>query len=287
MEYIFQIENLSCAYQADQPVLRIPKLTLPRGRLIFVVGRSGVGKSTFIETLGLMNRTIVSEPQTSIRFAATPSENVELKNHWQLGNAALSAFRRQYFSFVFQNTNLMPNFSSGENMMVSLLLQGRDIDTARNHVMDMMKRLDLPERIFDAPIAKVSGGQRQRLAFVRAITADFHVLFGDEPTGNLDAATAINLMEALKALLRERERTGIVVSHDLNLAFRFADVIVPLRKIIGPNGQEMGETDNSILLLRGADQSTWHTLDGVSVADPAQQLELLLRQPSTAPFLAS
>jgi ABC-type lipoprotein export system ATPase subunit len=275
MEHIFHIENLTCAYQGSQPVLRIPQLSLPRGRLIFVVGRSGVGKSTFIETLGLMNRTILPSANTSIRFSAGSTINLEIKNHWNQDNAALSAFRRQNFSFIFQNTNLMPNFSSGENMMVSLLLQGRDLATARGQVLEMMERLDLPERIFDAPVAKVSGGQRQRLAFVRAITADFQVLFGDEPTGNLDSATAANLMRSLRALLRERDRTGIVVSHDLNLAFRFADVIVPLRKVVGPGGIEMGETDN-LLLLHKSETSDWRRADGTIVSDPTKELELLL-----------
>jgi ABC-type lipoprotein export system ATPase subunit len=232
---VFNINNLCCAYSSKLPVLQIDSLQIPSGQLIFVIGKSGIGKSTFIETLGLMNNTIVSEPGTSIVFTPGEKEEFELKDSWSLPNSRLASFRKHHFSFIFQSTNLMPNFTAGENMMVSLLIKGEKEEFAKKEVLRVMDRLSLGKDIFNKKITQISGGQRQRLAFVRAITADFSVLFGDEPTGNLDEHTSEELMGLLKELAIEKGKTGIIVSHDLYLAERFADMIIPITAITEEN----------------------------------------------------
>lgn len=262
---LFQINNLNCEYLKGVPVLKIKHLELPKGKLIFVVGRSGIGKSTFIETLGLMNRTIVKHEQTTIQFRADQSNYTELRDSWSWDNEKLSAFRRTHFSFVFQNTNLMPNFTSGENMMISLLIKGKNKTEARKEVLEVMAKLSLSADIFDKKITEVSGGQRQRLAFVRAITADFTVLFGDEPTGNLDERTAIELMTILKSLIRDRNRAGIIVSHDLNLASQFADMIIPITAVSRSDGTMMGEVLQQNIIHKTAD--SWEKLNGDKVGE--------------------
>jgi len=127
MNNIFEIKNLQCEYIPGTPALQIDRLEIPRSKLIFVIGKSGMGKSTFIETLGLMNKTIANLPDTSVIFSPTEEKRLEMKDSWGLTNDKLSEFRSSYFSFIFQNTNLMPNFSSGENMMVSLLIEGKTL----------------------------------------------------------------------------------------------------------------------------------------------------------------
>ena len=237
MKNKFNIKNLNCSYNKGKVVLKIEDLKIPAGKLVFVLGVSGVGKSTFIETLGLMNRTILSEEQTSIQFNVSQEENsFELKDYWTKNNVVLSDFRSKYFSFIFQNTNLMPNFTAGENMCISQLLKGMSIKEARARVLDAMKIVNLPPEVFDKRIMDLSGGQRQRLAFVRAITADFEVLFGDEPTGNLDKDTAFRLMGMLKGGLENR--SAIIVSHDIELALEFADQIVVLTLSGNPDVEE-------------------------------------------------
>lgn len=227
MDNKFTIQNLNCSYKNKQVVLKIKDLVIPSGKLVFVLGVSGVGKSTFIETLGLMNRTILESEKTSVQFHVTKEQKTfELRDYWQKDNSVLSDFRSRYFSFIFQNTNLMPNFTAGENMCISQLMQGMTLAEAKDKVLETMATVRLPAEVFDKRIMDLSGGQRQRLAFVRAITADFEVLFGDEPTGNLDKDTAFRLMSMLKNGLDNR--TAIIVSHDIELALAFADEIIVL-----------------------------------------------------------
>lgn len=237
---VFSIRKLQCEYTHGQKVLYVDSLELPAGKLAFVIGRSGVGKSTFIETLGLMNRTIANLPETSIMFSPHGGIMVELSQSWSLADVELSALRRQHFSFIFQNTNLMPNFTAGENMMMSLLIEGRTEQLARKTVYEMMESVSLPKSVFGKKVTEVSGGQRQRLAFVRAISADFSVLFGDEPTGNLDRKTSEELMAMLKDSLRGRKKSAVIVSHDLLLAEAFADLIIPIVAKDSADGNSFG-----------------------------------------------
>ena len=199
--YIFEIENLICEYEKGKPVLKIDDLKLPKGKLVFIMGVSGIGKSTFIETLGLMNNTIGDTGSISF-YSHKQERSIEntfsLKSMWNKDNSTLASFRNTYFSFIFQTTNLMPNMSAGENMILTQLIEGKTEEEAAEEVKNVMKEVDLQEELFNRPITKLSGGQKQRLAFVRAITSPFEVLFGDEPTGNLDKYTSFRLMKFLK-----------------------------------------------------------------------------------------
>lgn len=266
MKNLFDIQNLHCGYTEGVTALEMKKLTIPAGKLVFVIGKSGIGKSTFIESLGLMNNTILNRPDTHIGFHYEEKQELELRSAWGLHNDELSDLRRRYFSFVFQNTNLMPNFTAGENMMASLLIQGKSTEFAKPIVLEVMKRLSLAEEIFDRKTTELSGGQRQRLAFVRAVISDFVVLFGDEPTGNLDEKTAADLMTVLKNLIREDGKTAIIVSHDLKLAQRFADVIIPLTPAFDANGVMHGEVLEANIARM--EDGQWRHANGEAIQDP-------------------
>jgi lipoprotein-releasing system ATP-binding protein len=275
MNNIFSIKNLHCEYKKNQPVLLINHLEIPKGKLVFIIGRSGIGKSTLIETLGLMNNTIsLSTKDCTIQFKPTEQEQYELRDSWSKNNEELSTLRRKHFSFIFQSTNLMPNFSSGENMAISLLIKGKSFKEAQAEVAKMMA-LSLSNEIFDKKITEISGGQRQRLAFVRAITADFSVLFGDEPTGNLDSNTAEELMSILKEDVREKSRTAIIVSHDLLLADAFADVIIPITSIKRDDGLMGGNIDENNILTRN-DANKWIKKDGSESTETLHYLNSFL-----------
>ncbi|MEL7118071.1 MAG: ABC transporter ATP-binding protein [Bacteroidota bacterium] len=275
---LFSISNLTCEYFSGQPVLEIPKLEIPNGRLIFVIGRSGIGKSTFIETLGLMNNTIANRSTTQLQF--TPNEKaIELKESWQWSNDQLSGFRKQHFSFIFQNTNLMPNFTCGENMIISLLIKGKSFEAAKSEVVEMMERLALDKQLFDKRITEISGGQRQRLAFVRAVTADFDVLFGDEPTGNLDRMTAYELMSILKEIVKDKGKTCILVSHDLDLAEKFADIVIPIAiDETSSTERTIGRINESNIIQKIDNQ--WTLKNENLVASPTEYLNAFLQQPN-------
>jgi ABC-type lipoprotein export system ATPase subunit len=242
---LFQIENLDCAYRDGPVVLSVPLLNIRQGALVFIVGGSGGGKSTLLETLGLMNRTIKSAVKLS--FNAPDGNTFSIHDCWSWEDEKRAQFRQQYFSFIFQQTNLMPNFTAGENMMAPALLTGQT--HVKDKILQYMEVLQLPADAFDAKITDLSGGQRQRLAFIRALMASHEVLFGDEPTGNLDRHTAQACLKLLKKELSRSGKTGIIVSHDLSLAVEFADQIVPIL-LLQTNDRLSGYVDNQQILLR-------------------------------------
>lgn len=275
-QMVFKINDLMCGYADDLPVLYLKELSIPSGQLVFVIGRSGIGKSTFIETLGLMNQTIINPNDCSISFFPIVAKDaIELKNSWALDNSRLSQFRKKHFSFIFQNTNLMPNFSAGENMMVSLLIEGKKSSEAKEEVLSVMERLSLDSSIFDKKITALSGGQRQRLAFVRAITANFAVLFGDEPTGNLDKNTSAELMTIMKEHIHEKNKTGIIVSHDLHLALKFADMIIPITEDENHEQSTLGGVKLPNIIIRK--KNNWYTkISNDIISKPMEYLNQFL-----------
>lgn len=267
---LFDIQNLSCAYSNNKPVLYIPKLELPKGKLIFLIGKSGIGKSTLVETLGAMNNTTLANSNTKITFTPEPGTVIPLENIWQTNLTRIQELRKKYFSFIFQNTNLMPNFSCGENMMVGLLIEGKSRKEAKARVLKVMDHLSLDHAIFDKDVKNISVGQRQRLAFIRAITSDFTVLFGDEPTGNLDFSTSLELMKVLKQQVEERRKTCIIVSHNLQLATLFGDIIIPMMKM--PN-EDCATIEEVKILKKTGD--VWQNINSDVISNPHEYLKTI------------
>ena len=118
-EPLFKITNLRCSYDKNyreglsKVVLEIRDLLLPRGKKIFMVGESGIGKSTILEVLGLMNNTLVQSPDSSFVFYDRDGKETDLLELWRKNDdTELSAFRREHFNFIFQSTNLMRNFTA-------------------------------------------------------------------------------------------------------------------------------------------------------------------------------
>lgn len=238
---LFSISNLLCAYDRfpENKVLSIDHLEIPKGKLVFLLGASGCGKSTLLETLGLMNNTVASGK--IILDVEDTDRNINLPDLWSDANATLlTEVRKKYYSFIFQNTNLMENFTAYENVCLSGMIkknisQSEVIDSARI----LMEKIKLPESEVNLQTLAVnlSGGQRQRLAFARALNNDATILFGDEPTGNLDEANANELFEIIRSNLN-KNLSAIVVSHDINLAVKYADQIIVITK---DQGKDYGE----------------------------------------------
>lgn len=228
---LFHINNLSCAYRQQNgmfgaPVLKIEQLQIPKGKIVVLLGKSGAGKSTILETLGLMNDTMTTPSQ--LLFTPSGDQKYHFETVWK--DSQLDNIRKQYFSFIFQNTNLMPNFTVYENICLTQMIQGASQAEAMKKARDMMHRVGLQEVDEHKKPHELSGGQRQRVAFVRAITPNFTVLFGDEPTGNLDEINSRELMTILTDNIREHQRTAIIVTHNIDLALEFADQIIILTK---------------------------------------------------------
>jgi ABC-type lipoprotein export system ATPase subunit len=228
----FEIENLDCSYengkQNPKIVLEIKQLSISKGKVVFIVGQSGCGKSTILETLGLMNNTIVASGKTKFTFNPSEKDEVDFCKVWQHKNKFISEIRRNYFSFIFQQTNLMKNFSIEENSLLPKLIKG-----GSKKYEDTLRNIGLEQILIENKTkpGELSGGQQQRLAFVRAILPDFKILFGDEPTGNLDPDNAENLIKIIDDEIHaDSTKTAIIVSHSIELAEKYADVIIKIHK---------------------------------------------------------
>ena len=271
MSKLFEIENLRCSYDkhyregTSKVVLEIEHLVIPRGKKIFIVGESGIGKSTILETLGMMNNTIVPEKTTRFVFFETNEKEVDLKQMWGKRDKVLSDFRLKNYSFIFQSTNLMKNFTAFENIAFTRMLQGFSRFSSFQRTKKVLEDLGLDHVDEQRMAQELSGGQQQRLAFARAILPDFTVLFGDEPTGNLDAENAVRVMEILNNKLTEHEgASAIIVSHDMHLAVTFADVIIKIRKCFRPKQHEEDEDisygiidDSCVYTPLGGNTNVW------------------------------
>ena len=248
MKRLFEIENLRCSYDREyregvsKVVLEIDRLVIPRGKKVFIVGESGIGKSTILETLGMMNNTIVPDAACKFVFYEEGDNGINLSELWKKKDAELSAFRLKHFSFIFQSTNLMRNFTAFENVAFTRMLQGYSKYQCFQRTRKVLAELGMDHVDEKRMAHELSGGQQQRLAFARAILPDFTVLFGDEPTGNLDGENAVRVMEILSNKLDELGgASAIIVSHDMHLAVKFADIIVKIRKEVCPKQQEFDE----------------------------------------------
>lgn len=267
---LITIENLRCSY--DRPyteglsrvVLEIKGLSLKRGKKVFIVGESGIGKSTILETLGMMNNTIVPDKEVRFNFHDTDGRKTDLISLWSGNDGILSQFRLKNFSFIFQSTNLMRNFTAYENVAYTRMLQGYGKQETFDKTRKLLADLGLGHVNEMRMAQELSGGQQQRLAFARAILPDFTVLFGDEPTGNLDPENAERVMRVLVQKIDElKNASAIIVSHDMNLATTFADVIVKIRKEIRPKLHEddddvtFGVIDDSSVFTPNSSRTSW------------------------------
>lgn len=238
MSKLYEIKNLRCSYDksyvegVSKVVLEINNLVIPRGKKVFIVGESGIGKSTILETLGLMNNTVVHDADTEFLFYDKNGSSKDLIALWAMNSdKKLSDFRLKNYSFIFQSTNMMHNFTAFENVTFTRMLQGFTKYSCYRRARKLLDDLGL-EHIDETRMAhELSGGQQQRLAFARAILPDFTVLFGDEPTGNLDGENAVRVMHILSDKMKElNDASAVIVTHDMHLAVTFADVIIKIRK---------------------------------------------------------
>lgn len=212
-----------------------------------------------------MNNTIVPGDSTRFVFFDADGKETNLKDMWNKSDKVLSDFRLKHYSFIFQSTNLMKNFTAFENIAFTRMLQGYTRFSCFQRTKQVLEDLGL-EHVEPTRMAQeLSGGQQQRLAFARAILPDFTVLFGDEPTGNLDAENAIRVMEILDKKLEEHVgASAIIVSHDMHLAVTFADVVVKIRKCIRPKAHDEDEDiaygvidDDCIYIPTGDGKDEW------------------------------
>ena len=248
MQNYFEIRNLKCSYKTEKSkpkkvVLEIEKLDIPKGKIVFIVGKSGCGKSTILETLGLMNNTVDNPNEAKFTFFTPEEKEENFIEIWNKKSSELSDIRKKYFSFIFQQTNLMKNFTIWENAVIPQLIKG-----GNKKYKDVLEQVELKEILDEGKrnVSQLAGGQQQRLAFVRAIMPSFNIVFGDEPTGNLDPNNAVNLIKIIAdEIAKDNTKTAIIVSHSPELSTKYADIIIKIRKDKLENDESCGIIDSN------------------------------------------
>lgn len=203
-QVIVQIRELSKVFRhGDIEVVALNSISLDIGRGDFValMGPSGSGKSTLLHIIAGIDRP------TNGRCV------VEGTDVSELGETALAAWRKQHVGFVFQTFNLIPVLTAFENVELPLLLTGLSARERRDHVEAALELVGLADRMRHLP-SQLSGGQEQRVAIARALVTDPTLLVADEPTGNLDAHSAAEVLTLLQTLNRAAGKTIIMVTHD-------------------------------------------------------------------------
>jgi len=187
-------------------VLRQLNLELQVGELAALLGPSGSGKSTLLTILGtLMQPTSGSHTMLGVDLVAAD-------------DAALTTFRNLHIGFVFQFHNLLPDFTALENVIFpTAVREGRETAAARARGRELLMRMGLADRV-DFPSTNLSGGQKQRVAVARALMNRPELVLADEPTGNLDRASALQVMELIGEINREEGTTFLISTHDEKIA---------------------------------------------------------------------
>jgi len=188
-------------------VLKGIDLELKRGEMVAIVGASGTGKTTLLHILGTLDR---------------PSSGLLLHRGQDLfakSDIELSHFRNRTIGFVFQFHHLLPEFSAIENVMMPGLIAGIDRDRIREEASDLLGRVGLSDRLHHK-VGELSGGEQQRVALARAIVMKPALLLADEPTGNLDPKTGLQVFELIQEMNTLYSLATIMVTHNLELAGR-------------------------------------------------------------------
>ena len=216
---VIELDGLKRTFRQGRRTLEVLKdisLTVSAGEVVGLLGQSGAGKSTLLHIAGLLEkgdggRVIIDGVDCS-----------------RLGEGERTRLRRTRLGFVYQFHHLLPEFSALENVELPQRIARRPAAQARDRAIEILGRLGLGERLTHRP-AELSGGEQQRVAIARALANDPVLLLADEPTGNLDEATADRVIGELLAVVRDRGLAALIATHNMALAARM-DRCVHLRE---------------------------------------------------------
>ncbi len=209
------VERIYRGEAGDLPILRDADLTLHAGEIVALVAPSGAGKSTLLHVAGLLDRPDGGSVLVNGRDAGS------------LPDAGRTEVRRDTIGFVYQFHHLLGEFTALENVVLPQMIAGRSRREAVTHASALLDAFGLSARVDHLP-GKLSGGEQQRVAIARALANGPKVLLADEPTGNLDVATAGTVFEELLAIVRGQGLAALIATHNPELAGRM-DRIVTLR----------------------------------------------------------
>ena len=229
---ILSTHNLTKTYGTGDNVVHAltdVSLDIEEGKFVSIIGSSGSGKSTLLNLIGGLDRPTSGDVI------------LDGKAIFEMDDEALTIFRRRKIGFVFQNYNLVPILNVYENIVLPIELDGTKIDTA--YVDKIMDVLGLSEKKFSMP-NQLSGGQQQRVAIARALAAKPSIILADEPTGNLDSKTSMDVIALLKLTGKEFAQTIVMITHNEEIA-TMADQMIRIEdgRIFSAGVPDGGEKD--------------------------------------------
>ena len=195
-------------FYGDLEVLKGVDLSIQKGEIVAIVGPSGAGKTTLLQLLGTLDK-----PAKNTQAQLTISDHNLLK----LKDKSLSKFRNQHIGFIFQFHQLLPEFTALENVCIPAFIGNLSKKLAEKKAKELLDFLGLSDRINHKP-NELSGGEQQRVAVARALINNPDVIFADEPSGNLDSASAKKLHELFFTLRDKFNQTFVIVTHNQELA---------------------------------------------------------------------
>ena len=215
MEELVQVKGVKKSFKVGEDYLEVLKglnFNIMKGEMLGVVGASGAGKSTLLHVVGALDK---------------PTEgDVIFKEEdlFKMTDMQLAEFRNRKVGFVFQFSNLLPEFTAMENVMLPALIGDREEDEAAGEAKRILTDVGLKDRINHRP-GKLSGGEQQRVAIARALMNNPDLILADEPTGNLDSKTSEDIYELFYRLNKEKGQTFVIVTHNDTLVKKMMRVI--------------------------------------------------------------
>ena len=216
---LLQTHEVSKIYQMGSTqvtALDHVSLGVEEGEFVAIQGTSGSGKSTLLNMLGGLDRPTTGEVMFDNK-SLTPFSKKEM-----------ARFRRRSVGMIFQTFNLIPTMSAAENVRLALAFGGMRGQARDDRARELLERVGLGDRLTHRP-SELSGGEQQRVAIARALANRPRVLLADEPTGNLDSTRAEELLKLLRQMVTSDHLTIVMVTHDRELATRFANRIVMMK----------------------------------------------------------
>ncbi|MCR1953701.1 ABC transporter ATP-binding protein [Clostridioides mangenotii] len=211
---ILEARDLAKHYGSGESLVKAidgTNLIVKEGEFIAIVGRSGSGKSTLLHMIGGLDR-----PDTGKVFIA--GEDI-----YKLKDEKLAVFRRRKIGFIFQSYNLIPSLNVWENIVLPIGLDGNKVD--ENFVMEIIRSVGMEDKLKALPNT-LSGGQQQRVAIARALASKPAIILADEPTGNLDSKTEMEVITLLKSCVTKYGQTLVLITHDESIAQMSDRIIV-------------------------------------------------------------
>jgi putative ABC transport system ATP-binding protein len=217
-EIILRLDDVWKIYSmgdVEVPALKGVSIDIRSGDFVAIIGASGSGKSTMMNLIGCLD------------VPSRGTIHLKSRNISTISESDLASLRGKTIGFIFQQYNLIPNMSAFENVMFPLEFLEVDDETAARQARELLTMVGLADKMHNRP-SQLSGGQQQRVSIARSLACNPEIILADEPTGALDSVTGTEVLNMLRRLWLEQDKTIIMVTHDMHIA-QYAHTIIELK----------------------------------------------------------